>query len=78
MSVHTKGKTNKQGDLKVIYVSLSVTQKKKLERHMKNHNEDGDWTCNGCSYQTDDQSDLLNHLLEKTRPCSTPARISSK
>ena len=37
----------------------------KLERHMVNHDKDGDWTCDGCSYQSGEQNDLLNHLLEK-------------
>ena len=37
----------------------------KLGKHMKNHDDDGDWTCDGCPYQSNDQNDLLNHLLEK-------------
>ena len=44
---------------------LVCDKKEKLERHMKNHDEDGDWTCDGCSYQSNEQNDLLNHLLEK-------------
>ena len=44
---------------------LERDSKEKLERHMKNHIEDGDWTCDGCAYQCSDQNDLLNHLLEK-------------
>ena len=37
----------------------------KLSRHMVNHDENDDWTCDGCSYQSGEQNDLLNHLLEK-------------
>ena len=39
--------------------------KEMLIRHMKNHVEDGDWTCDGCSFQSSSQDDLINHLLEK-------------
>ena len=44
---------------------LKRDSKAKLERHMKNHNDDGDWTCDGCAYQTSEETNLLNHLLEK-------------
>ena len=37
----------------------------KLERHMQNHIDDGDWTCDDCAYQSNDQNALLNHMLEK-------------
>ena len=39
--------------------------KEKLDRHMKNHTEEGVWTCDECSYQSHDQNALLNHMLEK-------------
>ena len=45
--------------------NLMRDSKDKLDRHMKNHKDEGDWTCDGCSYQSNEQSDLLNHLLEK-------------
>ena len=45
--------------------NLVRDSKAKLERHIQNHKDEGDWTCDGCSYQSNEQSDLLNHLLEK-------------
>ena len=60
-----KFKPTNQEVFKCDLCKLVRDTKEKLERHMKNHNEDGDWTCDGCSYQTHEQSDLLNHLLEK-------------
>ena len=43
----------------------------KLGKHMKNHDDDGDWTCDGCPYQSNNQNDLLNHLLEKRNHSAT-------
>jgi hypothetical protein len=73
-SPHTesKSKTNRTHEpsqslltFKCAVCKLDRDSKAKLERHMKNHIEDGDWTCDGCSYQCSEQNDLLNHLLEK-------------
>ena len=43
----------------------------KLDKHMKNHDEDGDWTCGVCPYQTNNQNNLLNYLLEKHNHSAT-------
>ena len=32
---------------------------------MRNHQDEGDWTCDDCSYQSNEQHALLDHLLEK-------------
>ena len=50
---------------KCLVCKLVCNTEEKLQRHMVNHDEDGDWTCDGCSYQSREQNDLLNHLLEK-------------
>ena len=55
----------KNTEFKCGVCKLVRDSKAKLERHMKNHNDDGDWTCDGCAYQTSEESNLLNHLLEK-------------
>ena len=52
-------------EFKCAVCKLERDSKARLERHMKNHIEDRDWTCDGCAYQCSDQNDLLNHLLEK-------------
>ena len=44
---------------------LMRDSKEMLDRHMKNHTEDGDWTCDGCAYQSISKDGLVNHLLEK-------------
>ena len=44
---------------------LVRNSKEKLERHMRNHQDEGDWTCDDCSYQSNEQHALLDHLLEK-------------
>ena len=37
---------------------------RKLEKHMANHNEDGDWFCEECDFQTNRISMLTNHMKE--------------
>ena len=44
---------------------LARDSKEKLQRHMKNHTNEGDWTCDDCSYQSNEQNALLDHMLEK-------------
>ena len=59
------------GSFKCGLCKLVCENSAKLGKHMKNHDEDGDWTCDGCSYQTNNQNDLLNHLLEKRNHSAT-------
>ena len=33
-----------------------------LNDHMRVHTEDGDWTCNNCSFQTNSKTSLRKHL----------------
>ena len=37
----------------------------KLERHLANHNDDGDWFCESCPFQTNDMKLLKVHMKEK-------------
>ena len=37
----------------------------KLEKHMLNHNEDGDWFCEVCAFQTNDIEWLKDHMKEE-------------
>ena len=55
----------KNTEFKCGVCKLVRDSKAKLERHLKNHNGDGDWTCYGCAYQSSKESNLVNHLLEK-------------
>ena len=38
---------------------------RKLEKHIANHNEDGDWFCEECDFQTNKISVLTNHMKDK-------------
>ena len=46
----------------------------KLERHMKIHNEDGDWYCEICPYQTNN-SELLKKHIQNTQECEETYRV---
>ena len=61
---------NKKGRFKCKICKLVQSTKSKLENHMKNHEEDADWICDGiplsgeCSFQSNDKTLLEHHLKE--------------
>ena len=60
--------TKIQDQFKCCICKSVFKSKEKLKRHSQNHIEDTlQWIspCDGCSYESNEQSDLLNHLLEK-------------
>ena len=61
---------NRKGKFKCKICNLVQNTKSKLENHMKNHEEDADWLCDGipsseeCSFQSNDRMLLVQHLKE--------------
>ena len=53
-------------DYKCDICKLVRASNEKLKKHMSNHTDEGDWTCDDCSYQSNDQNPLLDHMLEKS------------
>ena len=62
---------NRQGKFKCKVCKLVQNTKSKLETHMKNHDEEADWICDGdilgeeCSFQSNERTFLESHMKEK-------------
>ena len=62
---------NKKGKFKCIICKLVQDTKNKLENHMKNHEDDADWKCDGnpsgedCYFQFNDRALLTNHVKKQ-------------
>ena len=49
--------------LKCAVCNKTFKTNNKLKQHMEIHNNDGDWTCAECSYQTNTEANLKRHKL---------------
>ena len=54
---------NSSNNFKCPICNMIQNTKRKLERHLENHDEDGDWICE-CEFQTNEYFQLKRHLLE--------------
>ena len=72
-------KTNPQSEpeinLKCTICKKKFKNKEVLRTHMKSHDNDGDWTCNECSHQTNNEDNLKNHknFAHYVAPKSNPS-----
>ena len=56
-------KENSSNHFKCQICGVVQNTKRKLERHLENHDEEGDWIC-GCKFQTNDYFLLKRHLQQ--------------